>query len=67
MTLFETIILVLMYTFCFTFSIVILTEAVYDKFDRVIFFLLMLVLSPLFAMIVLGVYVASIITDYIYK
>ena len=67
MTLFEIIILVLVYIFCFTFSIVLFMEADCDKFERVILFLVILALSPLLTMVILGVYLATILHNYVHK
>ena len=64
MTPFEIIILVLVYIFCFTFSTVFFMEEECNKVERVILFLVILVLSPLLTTVILGVYLATILYNY---
>ena len=64
MTLFEIIILALVYIFCFTFSITMFMEEECSKVERVILFLVTLALSPLLTMVILGVYLATILYNY---
>ena len=64
MIVFEIIILLLIYIFCFTFSTVFFMEEECSKVERVILFLVILVLSPLLTMVILGVYLATILYNY---
>ena len=64
MIVFEIIILLLIYIFCFTFSTVFFMEEECSKFERVILFLVILALSPLLTMVILGVYLATILYNY---
>ena len=64
MIVFEIIILLLIYIFCFTFSITMLMEEECNKVERIIQFLVILVLSPLLTMVILGVYLATILYNY---
>lgn len=67
MTPFEIIILVLIYIFCVTFSIVLFMEAECDKFERAILLLVLLVFSPIFTMATLGGCLAAIIHKYAHE
>lgn len=67
MTPFEIIILALVYIFCLTFSIVLFMEAEFDKFERVILFLVILLFAPLFTMATLGGCLAAIIHNYAHE
>ena len=64
---FEIIILLLLYIFCCAFSTAILMEADCSTIERVILFLLMLVIAPIFAVATLGVYIATILHSYVHK
>ena len=64
MIVFEIIILLLIYIFCFTFSIAFFMEEECSKVERIILFLVILVLSPLLTTVILGVYLATILYNY---
>ena len=64
MTLFNIIILILLYIFCVTFSIVFLMEEKCNKVERIILVLVILALAPLLTTVILGVYIATILYNY---
>lgn len=67
MTPFEIIVLVLVYIFCITFSIVLFMEAECDKFERAILLLVILLFAPLFTMATLGGCLAAVLHNYAHE
>lgn len=63
MTIFEIIILGIIYLFCLSFSIEMLMETKCVKFERVVLFLLILMAAPLFTVFVIGAFTANIINN----
>lgn len=61
MTPFEIIILGIIYVFCLSFSVEMLMETEYGKFERFLMFLLMLIIAPIATTIAIGMFVADII------
>lgn len=67
MTLFEIIILFLIYTFCLAFSCEILFKTKCSKFERFLLFLLILVNAPVLTTAIIGMFVADIINKKLEK
>ena len=61
MTLFEIIILFLIYIFCFAFSVEFLIKTANGHFGSLLLFLFILVIAPILVISVLGIYVADVI------
>lgn len=61
MTLFELIILGLIYVFCVAFSGEMFSEIKCNIFERFLLYLLILIIAPLFTISVIGAFIADII------
>ena len=61
MTIFEIIILGIIYLFCLSFSVEMLMEAECGKLERILLFVLILIAAPLFTIFVIGAFIADII------
>ncbi len=61
MTIFEIIIISIIYVFCLSFSVEVLMETECGKFERFLMFLLMLIISPIVTTIAIGIFIADII------
>ena len=61
MTLFEIIILSIIYVFCLSFSVEMLMETECGEFERFLMFLLMLIIAPIVTIITIGIGVYDIL------
>lgn len=59
MTLFEIIILGVIYSFCLSFSIEVLMETACNKIERVLLFLFILLCAPLITVATIGAVIAD--------
>lgn len=59
MTIFEIIILGIIYCFCLSFSIEALTETECDKIEGILLFLFVLLCAPLITVVIIGAFIAD--------